>query len=314
MHSSPILFTAGKSIFVTYGLWMAMGMVTASTACVFYVAKTLSWSEIPNEVLYLPLSIIAWSIFGARLFSMIFEDGFQKLWKSPLKAFLRPGFWLHGGLTFLLLAVYANRHVISHPFVFFDGAGLGFPLYEAFSRIGCHSYGCCFGKCVTEKSRWWTSYHHPSFAVNRLRPDLQGKRLFPVQLISAALFFAQFCILLMAPSMKPGMLFGASLLFHSVIRLVTENFRDDPRGTPTFFRFGPVCFYLSVTGIFATIQMAVSMIAMVASVFGTSISGTSSIGIEFSIYDFVKSNSILFVFVSLVYGYHYGKVGQWVPQ
>jgi prolipoprotein diacylglyceryltransferase len=243
MQSSIILFTVGRSIFVTYGLWMAMGMVSASTACIFYMAKTLSWTEIPNQMLYLPLSIIAWSIFGARLFSMIFEDGFQKLLKTPLKAILRPGFWLHGGLAFLLLAVFANRNVISHPLVFFDGVGLGFPLYEAFSRIGCHSYGCCFGKRVSEKSRLWTSYHDPSYAVNRIRPDLLGKRLFPVQLLSALFFFSQFWVLMMAPAMKPGMLFGASLLFHSIIRLVTETFRDDPRGAPTLIRLGPLCFY-----------------------------------------------------------------------
>ena len=118
----------------------------------FYIQAKLHFDYIPNQIAYLALDITVSSVFGARLFSLIFEDGI-KVFSNPLKSIFRPGFWLHGGVTFLIMSLYRNQSVMTNRLVFIDAAGLGFPLYEFFSRLGCHSYGCCFGKKADKKSK-----------------------------------------------------------------------------------------------------------------------------------------------------------------
>ena len=314
IETTPILFQYQHFIFVKYGLWMALGFVASSIVCIHHITRTLG----PQDIAYLPLSILSWSILGARLFSLIFEDGLSGLRVSPLRSIFRPGFWLHGGLAFLLWGLYANRAYVSNPWVFFDGAGIGLPIYEALSRMGCHSYGCCFGKQLdSDTDGIYVKYFDEAFSVIRIRPHFKGVKLFPVQAISAVMFFVQFLVVFAASmfTLKPGFLFGISLLIHALIRLVTEQWRDDPRGTETGLKVMGMRFILSTTGIFAVAQIVTAMAVLLmvderAQFPVPRVSHSlSNLLIDPNV---LFSHLLLFGMVSFVYGYHYKSVGRWI--
>ncbi|KAJ7075736.1 hypothetical protein B0H15DRAFT_649864 [Mycena belliarum] len=195
-------------IIVPYGAFMGLGFA----ALVFTTLTIAPGSREESALLSHALRItILLAIFFARAFSLVMEDGMARLRVQPLRTIFRPGFWLHGGLfgagVGALVAQMAGY--VPDFRLFAASLAVGLPVYEMFSRIGCHSYGCCYG-CPVEpiqglpsspRSRLlWrafpysaVTYDHPTdYAVTRAEPRLLRQPLIPIQLISATLFLLLF--------------------------------------------------------------------------------------------------------------------------
>jgi prolipoprotein diacylglyceryltransferase len=101
-------------------------------------------------------------------------------------------------------------------------------------RLGCHNYGCCYGKPT--QSRWAVVYTHPQAKVLRLQPQLTGIPLVPTQIYSAAFNFALFGLLLLVVASLPwdGLAFLVFLLAYNGFRMVIDPWRGRTSGEPPY--------------------------------------------------------------------------------
>ncbi|KAK7061075.1 hypothetical protein VNI00_000810 [Paramarasmius palmivorus] len=300
----------GSRWFLTiYGLFMGLAL-SSLALCVSALCP-----DFESESL---IQVIFCSVLGARIFSLVFEDGLKQLVHAPFPTLFRPGFWLHGGIAGAAVSSFYLYH--TGALTSLDGFGgalaVGLPLYEFFSRIGCHCYGCCYGRPSTpvELKRKGGSffairpvvYSHPSLsALARARPDWVGKPLVPIQLFSAGLFLSLFVFIavpLIALAHVPLALVGGIVLVsHSLIRLWTEKYRADYRG-----REGATV--LSVTGIMAIMQLLVSVLSVAWMIGRMDLEGLATLYLDKLHW---KSISVSFGFGVLIYGGHRGEIGRW---
>ena len=278
----------GPHIFTIYGFFVAIGFSLFSFTVLVLHAH---YSDLKNAP-YLLINIIIYGIIGARLFSIIFEDGFNNLIENPVKTIFRPGFWLYGGILGAIISLLKNKDLIYDIKYFSFSLCIGLPIYETFARIGCHTYGCCFGI--------------PSSKIKNIKNDLLLK-LIPIQLISSILFILEFfgliCLLIL---FKKSVVFTGciSILIHAFIRLMTEKYRNDYRGKYSM--------YLSLTGKIAVIQFIFAIIVLVFSE-----SEENNLDIIKNIIKILHNReSILciglnFLLGIIFYGYNYKNIGSW---
>ena len=197
-------------------------------------------------------SMVLGALFGAHLGPLASPSGYFRLGSVRNPRFLegraqpdrRPG----------LLCIAAARNFPNRPgyLVWADSGrllarGTRRPF---FARVGCYMKGCCWGTPIQEG--------HPFFglSVKLIRNSLLT--LHPVQLYSAAVALAIFCILLALRrrSKTPGMLAALFLLLHAAARFFLEFFRGD---TPTLFAgltlSQGVCILLFVAGSFLLVLL-----------------------------------------------------------
>jgi len=262
---------------------------------------------------------LALAVIFARLFSILMEDGLLSLLKRPIRTLFRPGFWLHGGLSGAAAgALISYRLGQVEEFAKFAGSlAISLPLYEGFSRIGCHTYGCCYGRVVdksTKKSTLWylvpfpaVIYDHPThYAVTRIQPALLNKELIPIQLISSALFFSLFFFIALPLSLycRLEIAGSATLALHGVIRMLTEKDRMDYRGEQKL--------RLSTTGRITAVQIifAGGLIARI-------MQKHSFHSADYTPYlpirrEHLGEFTFPIILGIIVYGVHVGEVGSWI--
>ncbi|KAJ7583626.1 Prolipo protein diacylglyceryl transferase-domain-containing protein [Mycena floridula] len=245
-------------ILTLYGPLMGLGL-----SMLALVSFLLSPAIESFKPLSLSLLItLALAILFARLLSLIFEDTLSAFFRNPVKVLLRPGFWLQGGLLGAGLGIVLSSMLGLVPDIlnFAAGLGIALPLYEFVSRLGCHTYGCCYGKPVSKDSIIPPVVYTSEFAAAvRLNPALRYVPLFPIQLISSVLFFLQFVIIwILAMHCHVVDIIeaaGISFAVHSIIRLWTERFRSDFRGKEVAVSLGKQRMALSVTARIAVLQL-----------------------------------------------------------
>lgn len=267
--------------------------------------------------------ILLCAVIGARALSLVFEDGIPKLLSDPLSAIFRPGFWLHGGIAGAGIGIVVSRESILRPLDMVTALGLSLPLYEAFSRLGCHSYGCCFGRPLRAAEADGMSvpllwrlipvaaarYSGGDAAVVRVRPELRGRLLFPVQRISAvmyALVFGGTVGAVVGGWVDVGVAGWVSLVLHAVVRLVTEGYREDFRGGVGAF---------TATGALAGVQMVVGVAGLIAGETGArrGWDGGGGAGAG-AVREVVGCAVFAFALGFSVYGYNFRRIGVWVDR
>lgn len=173
--------------------------------------------------------IIFWtlifSFLGARVFYIFVEFG--DFLRNPLEAILsRSGFVFYGGIIFGFITSYflAKRNKINF-LQFCDIVAIGLPLAHAFGRIGCFSYGCCYGRPTTS---WIGILFPPDSPAGAL-----GTKVIPTQLAEALFLFVLFLILKYINKHKKfnGQIVSIYLIFYGIFRFLIEFFRADPRGS-----------------------------------------------------------------------------------
>lgn len=243
----------------------------------------------------------------------------MKLLSDPVAAIFRPGFWLHGGIAGAGIGILLCRDAVKRPLEMAAALGLVLPLFEAFSRLGCHSYGCCFGRTLTaseahgaSRPLLWrlvpvpaTVYRGSAAAAVRARPELRGQALFPVQRISAVVYAMQFAAvaaMVWCGWMSVVAAGWMSVLLHAGVRLVTEQVRDDFRGD--------VGARVTATGVLAGAQMLAGAAGLVwgeKEAWG----GDSVLVVDKEV---LGCTAFAFMLGFTVYGYNFRRIGVWVDR
>ncbi len=220
MH--PDLFAIGPLTLHTYGLFVAIGFISA----LLFTLKITKTSGInAHQVTDMGFNMILWGVIGSRFMYVLFNLSFYL--DQPL-AILKV--W-EGGLVFsggLLAAVLALAWTIKRQGLsFWAAADLwapGVALGQAIGRIGCFMAGCCYGK-PTEMP-WGIVFSHPR-SLAPLHISLHPTQLYSS--LSGLIIFLVLVILHARDHFK-GQVILWFLILHSTGRLVIERFRGDFRG------------------------------------------------------------------------------------
>jgi len=220
MH--PVLLKIGSLTLYTYGLFVALGFITA----VWFAGKNAQKNNLtPEMITDLFFVIILSGIVGARLcyvvlnFSSFADDllSIFKIWNG--------GLVFYGGFISALVCsiAYAKKKKLDI-WRTADHLAPAVALGHAVGRIGCFFAGCCYGKeCHLP---WAITFKNP----DSLAPLFVG--LHPTQLYSVISNFFLFFIILMIRNRKKfnGMVFWVYILLYGLLRSFVEIFRGDFRG------------------------------------------------------------------------------------
>ncbi len=220
MH--PILFKIGNITLYTYGLFVALGFLTA-----IWLAQTEARrvGVNPSYTLDLGFYMLIAAIIGARIFFLAVNPDI--IAESPWAIFQiwKGGLVFYGGFIAALITaiVYVRKKKIAFmriADIFSPGIAAG----HAVGRIGCFFAGCCYGKACDLP--WAVVFKDPL----SLAPT--GIYRHPTQLYSVAGNFLIFLFLWFyrKRTTYQGQLFWLSVLLYGLVRAFIELFRGDPRG------------------------------------------------------------------------------------
>jgi len=175
-----VFFHWGDFVFVTFGLFAALGMaVTLFTAGVVLIGQGLS----PLAFLALALGSSFAVVVGSWLLAQLLD--WRLVLQHPLVALRRPVFVSWGGLLLLPAVLWVVGTLASfEPLALLDAAARTVPAGHALGRIGCLSYGCCFG--LPTHGALAITYRDGRAKAVRIA-SLQGVRLHPAALYEALL-------------------------------------------------------------------------------------------------------------------------------
>lgn len=227
LHNRPLIGRIGPWVVATYGPAMGLTFFAGFAAAASLDAYT--GQDPLTKFQYYLFVTFPMILFGARATSILLE--WRELKQSPLQTLLKPGYMLQGGIfgavaSLMLYACWTGDDF----WRLLDVGAFAMPLGEAVGRVGCHLYGCCWGR--KKNSGWRVVYSHPCAKVCRCRPDLQGQGLHPAPLYATVIFGALFAVFVwMVPRIEhAGVICSVYLMVHPVIRVILEKFRDDDRG------------------------------------------------------------------------------------
>jgi len=209
----------------SYGLLIAAGVLLANVIAVFVLKKaSLSF----NDLLILEAYCFLGAFLGAKL--VYLAVSFREIdWGSirdfaSLNRLMQGGFVFYGGLIGGLLAAFAagRLHKI-RTMEYLRAIAFLIPFGHGIGRIGCYMAGCCYG--IPYDGPGAVIFPEGSFAI-------PGVKLFPVQLVEAALLMA-ISLLIFALQRKRNWRYTVEtyLAAYGVVRFVLEFFRyDEARG------------------------------------------------------------------------------------
>ncbi len=219
MH--PVLFKIGPITIYTYGVFVFLGVITTYWFSL-KEAKKLRLDD--NKFSSLFFWTVIWGFIGARLLYVVVE------WKWFLEhpfntLFSRSGFVFYGGIItgFVVFCILNRRYEWDFRRIA-DIVGGYIPLGHAIGRLGCFSYGCCYGKPTTS---WVGILFPPSSPAGMV-----GEPVIPTQLISSFFLFLIFIVLTLFKKHKrfDGQIMLLYFILYGVFRFIIEFFRGDPRG------------------------------------------------------------------------------------
>lgn len=161
MH--PILFQFGNFTLYSYGLLLALGMLSGTALIAWQLKRRVgTYDFLPSWILVIMLS----ALVGSRSLSAIYHP--ELFWANPLNfIFSSGGLVLYGGffgglLAFYLLARLSPYSIVTLADAFAPGGLLG----VALGRIGCFLAGCCYGTpCAIDALAVHYPSHHATFGL-----------------------------------------------------------------------------------------------------------------------------------------------------
>jgi len=212
----------GELLFVSFGLFAALGAAaTIAVAGGILIAQGLE----PSRFVLLAITGSVAVVLGSWLAGLALE--IPALLRKPSEVLRRPTFVSWGGLIALLVVapVVAGAGDFSGLLVL-DALARALALGHAIGRIGCLSYGCCYGRAT--HGRLAITYHNPDAKAVRVG-GMQGVRIHPAPLYEALADLVIFVIvnavaLLGGPV---GLPFALVVLFYGLARFIVEFVRDN---------------------------------------------------------------------------------------
>jgi phosphatidylglycerol:prolipoprotein diacylglycerol transferase len=220
MH--PILFDLGKFHLYTYGLFIALGFITAIFVSQKLAARSGIKEQVISDIFFI---ILVSALVGARaLYVMISFDAYKnnlldilKIWNGGLVFF---GGFISAVICTAVYLHYKKLNIWKTADVIAPGVALG----HSIGRFGCFFAGCCYGQ----------SCDLP-FAVTFTNPDSLAPLnvpLHPTQIYMVLSNLILFFILMLVFRKKRfnGMVFLTYIMLYSFFRFIIEFFRGDFRG------------------------------------------------------------------------------------
>jgi len=243
MH--PVLFEIGPLTLHTYGLMIALGYLLA----VFLMQREARRvGQDPQLIGELAIWSLFLGVLGTRLAHIIlFPQSYS--WSDPIG-------WINvmqGGLVFqgaipavMLYAFFALRR---RKQAFWPVSDVVFPflaLGQAFGRVGCFFYGCCYGR-RSDDLAWGlrfppgspAHYDHAHYHSDFPAGALASFPVHPTQLYSVGALLLIFGIMwLIRMRFRPfvGWAMPTYFMLYGVKRFIIEAYRGD--GNPTRLGFG----------------------------------------------------------------------------
>jgi phosphatidylglycerol:prolipoprotein diacylglycerol transferase len=217
-----ILFRIGDLVFVTFGLFAALGaLATLVGSGVVLIGQGLAAEVFLAFGLVSCVAVVVGSWLVAQLFD------YRLLLANPREALRRPVFVSWGGIlflppVFLLFSWFTGFGT----WLFLDAVARVIPLGHALGRLGCLSYGCCFGR-PTDR-RLAITYRNPLAKAVRVA-GLEGVRLHPTALYEAVMDMGIFLLLNLAAVVDApvGTPAALALLLYGLGRFGIEFVKDN---------------------------------------------------------------------------------------
>jgi len=227
MH--PVLFHIGPLNLYTYGLFVALGFMTAIWVSKKNAAPLGISSQTITDIFFV---ILISALLGSRLLYVLINfDSFKnnlldifKIWNGGLVFF---GGFLASVVTTAVYLKLKKFNIWKIADIIAPGVALG----HAVGRIGCFFSGCCYGKACDLP-----------FAIKFTNPESLapiGVYLHPTQIYSVFSNLILFFILSWLQKREKkfnGMVFLCYIMLYSLFRSIIEFFRGDFRGD-FFFEF-----------------------------------------------------------------------------
>ena len=214
MH--PILVKIGSLTVYSYGVMVAIGFTLA--AMLIY-RRAVKFNIDQDKCVDLTIAILIFGILGARGLYVLLNLAYYAANPIEIVMLSKGGLVWYGGFLFALIAmvVYLRINKLS----FWPVVDLLTPyiaLAQGFGRIGCFLNGCCYGIKVA-----------PGFPFAATFPCEAGVPRIPSQLISAALLFIIFVVLVLWQNARrfEGEIALGYCVLYSVKRFAVEFLRGD---------------------------------------------------------------------------------------
>lgn len=216
MHNE--LFHIGPFTIYGYGLMIAIGILAAYFLAE-YRAKKLGLDA--DAVFGIVVWAVVAGVLGGKLLFYLTQIP-EILEKPSILLDLANGFVIYGALIGGAVGVILCCHRKKLNFLaYFDLALPSVALAQGFGRIGCLLAGCCYG--METDSRLAIVFQESAYAPN-------GVPLIPTQIISSALDFLHFAVLIVfAKKYKKGdgQVAALYMICYSIGRFILEFFRGD---------------------------------------------------------------------------------------
>ncbi|SDS37534.1 prolipoprotein diacylglyceryl transferase family protein [Actinopolymorpha singaporensis] len=227
LANQPVLLRVGPTIWVTYGLFVASGTAVAMT---LMLGRLATDGLGPHALLTYALVLVPSMALGGRLlwFVVAWE---QVRTLGAWRAIRTVGLVSWGTYIgfFAGSAVFAAVEQVSLLWLL-DRMVPTVLVCSVIGRIGCLTYGCCFGREWPHGIRW---YAPESKVVRQLGPDRVCPRI-PVQVLSAAATAAAVLTAALV-SLRPapaGVVTGVVMLLYAMGRFAVDSLRDETFGVP----------------------------------------------------------------------------------
>ena len=290
-----VLVRVGPTTWVTYGAFAAV----AATMIAAWMAAALGGAGVPTALIVWCLAGLAVAIpVGSRVLWVAYR--LDQLRVDPRGTLRQVGFVSWGGIIGLfgfgtLFALIAHLDVLR----LLDAAAMAGLAGQAVARIGCFTYGCCYGRPSALGIRWMSAESKPvrehgaAGAVPRV----------PTQLLSsaAAAILCAAAVVVARRGAAPGAVAGLAFLGYGVIRCGTECLRADPRHGPWRLTQGQVGSIVT-----ATIGLILLLVIPTADV------RPAGLALDFArVLPLAPVLLVCSLLVLGVYGYHRRQVGRW---
>lgn len=229
MH--PILFKLGNLEVPTYGLFMALAMLTGAWVFAWLASRLGAHRGASFEV---ALETMLIALVSSKVVGIAFQPaaGDMPFWQLVMRT---GGVWYVGFLTGVAWAAWRLRHLGLIARQGLDCAAAAVASGHAIGRIGCFLAGCCWGGSCDRP--WAVTF--TSERAHLLSGVPLGVPLHPVQLYEAGAEALTAILLVTIITrrmykfhLEPGLVY---LLVYGFVRFGLEYLRDDPRGEMGLF-------------------------------------------------------------------------------
>jgi phosphatidylglycerol:prolipoprotein diacylglycerol transferase len=175
-----VLFRYGELVFVTFGLFSALGAyLTLAWMGVILIGQGVGVGTFASLALVASTLVV----IGSWLLAQLLD--FRLLLENPREALRRPVFASWGGLLMvpLVFGIFSWHSGIAL-LALVDAFALSMPIGHALGRLGCLSYGCCYGRPT--RQRLAITYRNPLAKAVRVGGH-QHVRLHPTAFYEAIL-------------------------------------------------------------------------------------------------------------------------------